>query len=130
YQFGHQTRRHSLITANRDDSANNIARMNRLQQTLRLDVPLADEVQEAVFVERHAVGLAYLYKDLVEQFFVRAAYFHLHLNAAQERGIHQLGRVEIGRKDDQLPERHVQRLAGLQPQVVDLAFERHDPAIQ
>ncbi len=52
------------------------------------------------------------------------------MNAAQERFVDEILRLDVGRKDHQRHERQIELLPRLQRQEVDAAFERHDPAVQ
>ena len=51
-------------------------------------------------------------------------------NTAQERFVGQRRGVEVGGKDDEDVERDLEFLAGVQREVIDAAFERHDPPIE
>src|SRR2546426_5439335 len=51
-------------------------------------------------------------------------------DAAQERLVDEVGRVEVRREDDEHVERDLHLLPGVQREVVDALLERHDPAVQ
>jgi hypothetical protein len=78
-----------------------------------------DAVFAAVAVEDPAVGLdrRALRQDLVA-------------DAAEERLVHQLGRLHVGGEHHQAVERDVELEARGQRQVIDAALERHDPAVE
>ena len=55
---------------------------------------------------------------------------HLVPDAAQERVVHQVLRVEVGREDDELLERHLELLAAGDGEEVVPVFQRQDPAVE
>ena len=81
-------------------------------------------------IEREPALLAAALEDGDEIFVGRRLGVHLVPDAAQKRLVQQVERVQVGREHDQRLERHLEFLAGLQDQMVDAAFERHDPAVQ
>src|SRR5437764_728017 len=52
------------------------------------------------------------------------------LHAAQESRLHQIGRLQIRREDQQHIERQRERRAGNQLEIIDLVLHRHDHAVQ
>ncbi len=57
-------------------------------------------------------------------------HFDLVGNAAQERVVDQVVRLQVGREDEELIEGHLDLLAVGQVQEVVALFERHDPAVE
>src|SRR5438067_961508 len=60
----------------------------------------------------------------------RGEQLDLVLDPAQERPVHQIGRLQIGREDQQHVERQREARAGIELQIIDLVLHRHDPAIE
>src|SRR5205823_10099011 len=51
-------------------------------------------------------------------------------DAAEERLVHEIGGIEVRREDDQHVKGDLDLLAGVEREVVDALFERHDPPVQ
>ena len=88
-----------------------------------------DEVEHVVADAEPARGGA-LHEDVLVLVHVRREHPDLVGDAAEEGGIHQVRRLQVGREEDQLVERDREAFAGVELEVVDAAFQRHDPAIQ
>ena len=108
-----------------------VARLAAAQRDLPRPQTCLEQVLDDRRIERRgsARGSTFL-KICVNSVGRRVLGKHLVLNAAQERLVHQLGRLDVGGEHRQHQERQVELLARLQREVVDAALERHDPAVQ
>src|SRR6185295_18706159 len=66
----------------------------------------------------------------MEFLFAGVANLDLERDAPQERLVHEVARLQVGRKNHQLVERYLQLLAGGQGEEVVPHFQGNDPAIE
>src|SRR6266699_2601615 len=85
---------------------------------------------EDILGQGHSVALALLFEDAPISIQRGGTYLDLVREAAEERRVHQLFRLEIGGEDHHLLEGNAEAFAGMQLEVIDAALEGHDPAIE
>src|SRR5689334_7112109 len=85
---------------------------------------------ECAVCQRKTVARGEPLKDAVE--FLPGRPLHLDLVGypPQKRPIHQVRWIKVGREDDQLLERNLDRLAGMELQKVDPVFQWNNPAVE
>ena len=93
-------------------------------------VVIVEQVLHEVTLERDAFEVAVVAEDDDVVLVARALAEHLVVDASQERLVHQLLRLDVGRKRDEGHERQLELLARVERQEVHTAFERHNPPVQ
>src|SRR5215212_3552113 len=129
-QLARNMRRLAAVTAERADLIDQVARVTGAQGAALRAVVALVQVLDENFVELEltppAVHLedarVFLERRIVDRNLVR--------DAAQERFVGELLRVEIRREYRQHVERNLEFLAGVQRQVVDAALQRNNPPVE
>src|SRR5262249_1282902 len=129
-QLARQLRRQSQKSDVIGDTVEQIARVHAAELAIGLFVVFFDEVIERVLVVFDLLLRADRLKDRLVLAGGRARRLDHVTDAAPECFVTQVARIEIGRENNQLLERHFDLLAGGKSQKVHLLFQRVNPAIQ
>src|SRR5262249_34371147 len=107
-----------------------IARVAAAHPTTNRAVVFGQQVLHGAGVELAADQRRAQREQVAELVFERIIHVNLVRNAAQEGFIHQFMRLDVGREDDELVERHLDFFAGGQRQEIIALFQRDNPAIE
>src|SRR2546430_1847068 len=128
-QVGRELRRATEEARGVDKLLDDVSRMAATQAEVLLAVVREDLAHRLGLVVDALAGADPL-EDLVVLLDRRRLDADLVANAAEERLIDQVGRIEVRREDDEHVERDLDLLAGVQREVVDALLERNDPAVE
>src|SRR5580692_4893504 len=117
-------------TARSDDLIDNKFRLIGGQFHPLFFLDLIDDVIEDLIGKGEPHLVALRVEDATVRLETRRGDFDFVGQTAEERGIHQIFRLDIGGEDDQFLKGNGDALAGMEFEVVDAVFEGHDPAVE